>query len=329
MPVIPLKLLTYDDGKDINRIIDVLNQNFRYLDWLLNFKNLDDSNVSLNAFIDPAQIKYYPNYCFNSSFEVFDNVTMKPSYWDTDGFVTDETFFEGEYSLKLEPGQSAKQIAVGGIGLANPSIWSWCDTRIGFRVKGAGGEVTVKVKLDGDYLGLWYWVEEAGGSVKSKLSKSLVFQAGDDWNNSLRTFTAVTRNKTGGLSIEFENTGETDIYIDCVTIEADCNKWSSLHTEGPRSGFGSDIFIEYKRVPYQKDITIYFSRKYPWPPVVTAGIGYDFTSTISEYTMTPHILCLTRDEAGVRWYNGVRIVWAGGPTSISNAYVMMIAVCRG
>lgn len=45
MPVIPLKLLSYDDAQDLRRIIDVLNANFRYLDWLLNHGNLDGTNV--------------------------------------------------------------------------------------------------------------------------------------------------------------------------------------------------------------------------------------------------------------------------------------------
>lgn len=45
MPVIPLKLLSYDDARDLRRVIDVLNANFRYLDWLLNHGNLDATNV--------------------------------------------------------------------------------------------------------------------------------------------------------------------------------------------------------------------------------------------------------------------------------------------
>lgn len=45
MPVIPLKLLSYDDAQDLMRLVDALNYNFRYLDWLINHGNLDATNV--------------------------------------------------------------------------------------------------------------------------------------------------------------------------------------------------------------------------------------------------------------------------------------------
>jgi len=60
MPVIPLKQLSYDDAQDIRRVIDAINANFRYLDWLINHGNIDMANVKpeiVQAFVpvDPEK----------------------------------------------------------------------------------------------------------------------------------------------------------------------------------------------------------------------------------------------------------------------------------
>ncbi len=49
MPVIPLKAISYDDGRDLQRLIDVLNYNFRMIDWLLNHGSLDSINLKILA----------------------------------------------------------------------------------------------------------------------------------------------------------------------------------------------------------------------------------------------------------------------------------------
>lgn len=46
MPLIPLKQLSYDDAKDMRRVIDAINANFRYLDWLVNHGNISKENIN-------------------------------------------------------------------------------------------------------------------------------------------------------------------------------------------------------------------------------------------------------------------------------------------
>jgi len=342
VPAIPLKLIPYEDAWNLSRLVDTLNYNFRMLDWLLKPGFPGGVNLNLNIKgaddygIDPEYIKFYPNQCWNSSFEAFDSITLQPKYWETDGSVSADTSFDGIYSLKLAPGQYAQQKKENGAGLADPYWWSWCpETRISFRVKGEDGKVEVKVIQGGDAVPLWAWMKDAKGNwIKSEPNSTLTFDAALDWPMAFRTFAAQTSPSGGKIILYFRNVGSTDVYIDAVTIEPDwTGRWPSFYTHGPGSLYGSDVTIEYKRVPYQQDITINFSREYPYPPVVTAGIAYDFgtsgSHSLPTYDMTPHIDCLINQKDGINWYYGVRIVWANGPSSISNAYTTMIAVCRG
>lgn len=47
MPIVPLKLISYDDVADIRRVVDVINANFRLLSWLLS-GNLDKVNLAVD-----------------------------------------------------------------------------------------------------------------------------------------------------------------------------------------------------------------------------------------------------------------------------------------
>lgn len=255
MPVIPLKKLSYEDANDMKRVIDALNANFRYLDWLLNHQNLDLANLKPEIIqiqpadpekpqpvdpygLNPEYFKYYPNKCWNSSFEVFDPATFKPKYWDTAGVVSPDANFDSTYSLKLAPGQYAQQAEADGEGLADPGWWPWCpETRISFRVKGAGGKVRVQVIQSGAAVPLWIWVRDARGNwVKSRPAPEIVFDAAPDWPTALRTFAAQTLSAGGKIALRFENVGTADVYIDAVTIEPDwTGKWPSFYTHGPKS----------------------------------------------------------------------------------------------
>lgn len=49
MSIIPLKQISYKDADDVRRVVDALNANFRYLDWLINSGNIDMKNLSDNV----------------------------------------------------------------------------------------------------------------------------------------------------------------------------------------------------------------------------------------------------------------------------------------
>jgi hypothetical protein len=59
---------------------------------------------------NPDMIKWSKNFIINSGFEWYDKGTMKPMYWEGDGVVVEDEKWEGNVSLKLEPGQKIKQI---------------------------------------------------------------------------------------------------------------------------------------------------------------------------------------------------------------------------
>jgi len=261
MPIIDFPTINYDDfGDDPKRAIDKLNDIHRQLDWLL--RRLDGQNIvqEITQIVEPVEpspdeeekptvadgyglnpeyMKYYPNKCYNSSFEVFNNTTLKPDYWDTSGVVSPASEFDNTYSLKLTPGQYAEQIEINDIGFADPAWWSWCpDTRISFRVKGNGGKVRVSVWQGGGTVPLWYWGKDADGkNIKVNVPSPyyLIFDTAADWSTALRTF-AATPGGSGKIKLRFDNFGSKDIYIDVVTIEADwTGKWPSYYEHGPGS----------------------------------------------------------------------------------------------
>lgn len=265
MPVIPLKQITYAD--DQQRMVDVLNDNFRQINWLLNQGHLDRTNFAGDALneiepedpekdapvdsygVNPEYIKFYPNKCYNSSFELFDATTLKPNYWDTNGVVSLNANFDNTYSLKLTPGQYAQQQEVDGEGLADPDWWPWTpDTRIAFRAKGNGGKVTVSVLQGGVAIALWSWGRNAKGNYIKVFStppgNTFELDTAIDWPMALRTIAATPTPAGGKITLRMVNTGATDIYIDSVTLEADwTGRWPSIYSHGPRSA-GSTVEVK-------------------------------------------------------------------------------------
>lgn len=353
MPVIPLKQLSYDDANDIRRIIDAINANFRYLDWLINRGNLDTANIKpeiVQVFVpvdpeknqpvdqyglNPEYFKYYPNKAWNSSFEVFDSTTLKPKYWDTDGVVSADANFDNTYSLKLAPGQYAQQAEVEGEGLANPGWWAWCpETRISFRVKGDGGKVGVQVIQGGVAVPLWAWVKDAKGNwVKSTPTPSLVFDAAPDWPVALRTFAAQTSPTGGKMALRFENAGTVDVYVDAVTIEPDwTGRWPSFYTHGPKSvtAIGGDTYLEYGLADWNAaGVEFVLVNGYLEEPVVTVSVQGDPAQfgTASFVLVVKHV----QETIGEQLcYSKVQVYPKGSTVpSPVGAKITMQAVCRG
>lgn len=253
MSVIPLKQLSYDDARDIKRIIDALNANFRYLDWLLNQGNLDSINIdSTNIIIkspetgdtifdhygvNPMWLKYYPNKCWNSSFEGFDETTKRPKYWS--GGVSDNAAtYDNTYAMKLTPGQSSQQIEEDGEGLADPAWWNHINTRISFKQK--HGAVRVSVHRYSDNVALTLINE------KGNRSTYIDYLYAVDWPAGYRTFAVENQPGTGKIYLKFTNIDSTNsVYIDAVQIEPDfTGKWPSFYTHGPRSIGKTELSFE-------------------------------------------------------------------------------------
>ncbi len=182
--------------------------------------------------LNPEFIKFYPNVCRNSGFEVFGS-DMRPASWSTTGVSSPDSRFDSTVSLRLAPGQFAEQVAPG---LPDPAWWPSHETRISCRLK--GGPVRVSVLQGAVVVPLWRWEVVAARDTRvfTVAPHVLTLPGAGDWFDGFRTFAAVPVVAGGPIRLRFENTGITDVFIDAVTIEADwTGRHPSFYTPGPAS----------------------------------------------------------------------------------------------
>lgn len=286
--------------------------------------------------LNPEYIKYYPNKCFNSSFEIFDSVTLKPTYWDTDGVVSDTSAFGETYSLMLTPNQFLEQAEISGEGLNHPSFWSqYPDTRMTFRVKGDGA-VRVRVLQDGVSQPLFKWTIDVEGVFSKQTGTFIDFDAAGDWPDAMRSF-AVTPNPAGGrFKLRFVNIGTGTIYIDAVQIEADWNgRHPSLYSPGVNSTTGGVAtgteFMEYSALTWNSSgVTFTLQNAYVAEPIVTAGVhgvSTDFSS--SSFVLIAENIKET--VQGQSLYSKVKVTPVGTsvPSAPAGAKITLQAICSG
>ncbi|MBT9156607.1 MAG: hypothetical protein DDT37_01595 [Firmicutes bacterium] len=182
--------------------------------------------------LNPKFIKFYPNVCRNSGFEVFGS-DMRPASWSTTGVSSPDSRFDSTVSLRLAPGQFAEQVAPG---LPNPAWWPAHETRISCRLK--GGPVRVSVLQGAAAVPLWRWEVVAARDTRVHTTSPhvLTLPGAGDWFDGFRTFAAVPATAGGPIRLRFENTGTADVFIDAVTMEADwTGRHPSFYTPGPAS----------------------------------------------------------------------------------------------
>lgn len=354
MPVIELPTLSYDD--DQQKLIDKLNDALRQLDWLLNRGRLDAQNINQtviqikpedpekpqpvdNYGLNALYLDYYPNKCFNSSFEVFDSTTKKPAYWDTTGGVSPDANFDNTYSLRLTPGQYAEQKEdASGKGLVDPAWWPWCGgkTRIALHAKGQGGRVRVSVWQSGATVPLAYWTKDAKGNdveVQTQPPHYLEFDAGLDWPNSQITFAALPSVSGGKIKLRINNVGSVDVYIDAVIIRADwTGKWPGLYKHGPESGgaiAAGEEYIEYASADWNANgVEFILVNAYDYEPVAVAGISgnpNDFAGAVM--LVIKHIKEII---GGVERYSRIQVYpKASSLPTPTGAKITLQAICRG
>lgn len=81
--------------------------------------------------VDSEFVDKYKNVVWNSSFELYNDVTKEPNYW-TGGESAPNPNFDNTYRLKLETSQSSIQ---SGLGVINPSSYGGGKTRVSFLTK--------------------------------------------------------------------------------------------------------------------------------------------------------------------------------------------------
>lgn len=355
MPIIELPTLSYDD--DQQKLIDKLNDALRQLDWLLNRGRLDAQNINQTVIqiqpedpekpqpvddhgLNALYLDYYPNKCFNSSFEVFDSDTKKPKYWDTSGEVSPDAEFDNSYSLKLTSGQYAEQAEdASGKGLVDPAWWPWCNgrTRIAFYAKGEGGKVRVSVWQGSNTVPLAYWTKNNKGEdveVQTQPPHYLEFDAGLDWPNAMITFAALPSVSGGKIKLRIENTGSVDVYIDAVLIRADwTGKWPGLYKHGPESGgaiVAGEEYIEYASADWNSNyVEFTLVNGYTDEPVATVSVQGD----PDDFVGSAFVLVIKHIQeiiSGQLCYSKIQVYPKGSslPTP-TGAKITLQAICRG
>lgn len=298
--------------------------------------------------INPKFVKNFPNKCWNSGFENYDTTTNVPFYWEG-CTVSEEAVWEGSVSAEIPPDGVLKQKAMGWEGYIYPEWWEFQTTRVSFRYKSSGLRVGIFRSDTNILIPVIYTYEEEETIIDENGEEQTVtvehteevdyidYPYAENWDTGLANFSFNSYEVPAGvgLYIVIQNMSSSNsLFVDAVQVEPDfTGKWPSIYSEGPKSSPMGSVSVEYKRVPYQKDTSIYFTKRYPFPPVITAGLEYDFMSggihSLPAYDIVPQIECLIQQESGINWYYGARVVWTGNISSISNAYTTVIAVCRG
>lgn len=189
--------------------------------------------------INPDGLRFYKNMVWNSSFEIFDPITLEPIYW-TGGVSDPNSNFSGSYSLKL---LAAEETIQSDQGLINPTWFDGGRTRVSFNARKSGaGELKVEIYdiTNGTYFELTPQDHE-GNMIPGAVTNYYTFTPIDSWLGSGNSFSFDVDSHVGcvSLAIKFTNTGTGTIYIDDVMLTPDVTgKWPQLYKDGPRSTIG-------------------------------------------------------------------------------------------
>lgn len=325
MLAFPIKYIGYNDAVNIQRLVDILNANFRSIELL--FKS-----IKLNVLPENTFDVRYPNLCYNSSFELFDSETMRPYFWETTGQVSGETAFDGMYSLKLAPGDMARQKDENGVGLILPLWYERCNKlRVTFRAKGTGGAIRISV-VQSALLPL-EMTRIVNGKKLVITGNCIEVETPSDWDESLFSVSAKLKD-TSAVYVMFNNVGTRDVYLDAVVIEPDWTGNPSYYRHGPVSllDLGNDEWLEYGyiRIPVNNEATLTLNGFYTETPIVTFGIVATNESYLSGVQANVTFACvpLWKTYNDVRYYDMVKIVNLSGGM-LSDLYVCVMLLCRG
>ena len=365
MARIPLSKISYSDAlKNIKRFIDIVNKNFAYLDWLIkgniSTDNLNTGDIQVTVNTEAADmpevadefgvnnqfVDFYPNMYSNSGMECFDSITLKPDYHDTDGVVSADSKFKGDYSLKLEPGQYMEQAQVGGSGFADPDWWSWCvnangfiQTRITFRAKGSGGAIRIRVYQGGNLCPLWIWSKDADGNDVQIVSDSnLDVAAGVDWPVGEISFVVNTLASGGKIKLRIDNIGAVNVYLDAFSITPDwTGKWPQIYKPGPHSGGAvySDTYYEHGTADWDPSgVEFTLENLYTDMPNASGVVTVEYDGDASVISTSQFIMVckMVQEEVdSVNYYSKILVVPKGSsiPSEISGGKIQLKAICTG
>jgi hypothetical protein len=190
--------------------------------------------------MDTAFMDNFKNMVWNSSFEVFDPVTLVPLYWDTAGVADPNSNFSGSYSLKLATGAIAGQT---GSGLITPSWYGSGPTRVSFHSRNSPVTIKIYDVTNDSYFDVTPQ-DNVGNPNPATVTTSYTTVTHPSWLNSRDSvsFDPTSHPTCTQFNIEFTNAGGVDCWIDDVMLTPDfTGKWPQLYKDGPRSVSASSV----------------------------------------------------------------------------------------
>jgi len=216
-----------DIGEEFGEIYTHINEKGQIINKAENKQQFIDQ-YGLN----PDFIKRYPNKIYNSSFEVYNPISLKPDYWSA-GIIERNSAYDNSVSLKISQGLIVQQEEINGEGMCDPSWWNLENSRVSFRHKGgSGGSIRVSVHKLIDDMSLIITDNSGEPEVSGTF---LEYPGALDWNNGFCTFYVVNPS-SGKIYLRFENISNQNVYLDAIQIEPDfTHKHPSFYTHGPKS----------------------------------------------------------------------------------------------
>lgn len=191
----------------------------------------DNASTMIDQYgIDPRFLDYFKNMIWNSSFEVFDPLTLTPMYW-SNGTSDNNSSYYGSYSLKLLAGISTSQTETAKV---NPNWFGNLVSRVSlFRNH---GQIRLQVY---DLTNTNYFT--LTDNEHNLTGTAIDFPATSSWQDSRCSayFNPAESGHSGctGMILVITNIhGSETAYVDGVQMSPDfTGKWSQLYKDGQYS----------------------------------------------------------------------------------------------
>jgi len=183
--------------------------------------------------INPEDFYRFKNMVDNSSFEVFDGITLVPYGWDNGKVSADAAMF-GTRSLKLEPGDTAKQTEKHCADVTwSYEAYNTTDLILSFYHKFGGCTVSVYDIENGYYMHLQPLDSNLQEEGETTLVVAYPYKA--NWNKYRNYIKITPEATTRKIRIEFTcpQSANSEVYIDAVSLEPFVeNEYPSIYKDG-------------------------------------------------------------------------------------------------
>lgn len=192
------------------------------------YKNRAEVSIIDDYGIDPRYFDYFKNMINNSSFELFDESTLTPSYWTGSGVSDPNSSFRGSYSCKLTAGQ---YIETNSDAYINPAFFDNEESRISFHRKLG----TFKLEVYDVTNSAYFTLTDEDGVTGS----SITFSNSSNWQGSRASakFDPTQHGTCTEIKVKLTNVHASETgYADAVMLTPDYNgKYPQIYKDGAKS----------------------------------------------------------------------------------------------